>query len=388
MSTGRRAAVVICPGRGTYNKDELGYLFRHHPDKTALIQAIDGQRLARGQVSIRELDTRESFDLGEFSRGDNASALIHACAYADFLSIDRDRYDIVAVTGNSMGWYIALACANALQEADAIDVVNTMGTWMHESLIGGQLIVPLVDAQWRPVPGRRERLMALRQEIDAGPDQRLYLSIDLGGMLVFAGNEAALSALAQRLQPEQQHYPLRLHNHAAFHTPLQRPISERALARFGAERFHKPAIPLIDGSGRSEGQTSIQVHVPKGIWSRHASDPGRMRDYTFGHQVCETYDFARALQVAVREFAPDDLIMLGPGSTLGGAVAQTLIGIGWRDLRDRSDFTRRQAEDPFLLSMGRPEQRPLVAPGRGMTLARDEINGGAEGAIRFNRSHP
>ncbi|GMQ76228.1 MAG: ACP S-malonyltransferase [Gammaproteobacteria bacterium] len=364
MSTDRRAAVVICPGRGTYNKDELGYLFRHHPDKTALIRAVDDHRLARGQVSIRELDTRESFDLGEFSRGDNASALIQACAYADFLSIDRDRYDIVAVTGNSMGWYIALGCANALQEADAIDVVNTMGTWMHESLIGGQLIYPLVDEQWRPVPGRRERLMALLGEIDAGPDQRLYLSIDLGGMMVFAGNEAALSALAQKLEPEQKHYPLRLHNHAAFHTPLQRPISERALARFGAERFHKPAIPLIDGSGR--------------IWSRHASDPERMRDYTFGHQVCETYDFARALQVAVREFAPDDLIVLGPGSALGGAVAQTLIGIGWRDLQDRADFTRRQAEDPFLLSMGRPEQRPLVAPGRGMTLARDGING-AEG---------
>ncbi len=188
--------------------------------------------------------------------------------------------------------------------------------------------------------------MALLGETDAAPDQRLYLSIDLGGMLVFAGNEAALSALAQQLEPEQQHYPLRLHNHAAFHTPLQRPISERALARFGAERFHKPAIALIDGSGR--------------IWSRHACDPQRLRGYTFGHQVCETYDFARALRVAVREFAPDHLIMLGPGSTLGAAVAQTLIGIGWRDLRDRADFTRRQAEDPFLLSMGRPEQRSLV----------------------------
>ncbi len=73
----------------------------------------------------------------------------------------------------------------------------------------------------------------------------------------------------------------------------------------------------------------------------------------------------------MREFAPNDFILLGPGSTLEGAVAQTLIGIGWRDLRDRTDLTRRQAEDPLLLSMGRPEQRRRVAPGLGMTLARD-----------------
>jgi [acyl-carrier-protein] S-malonyltransferase len=40
--------------------------------------------------------------------GDNASLLIYACALADFAAIDRDRFEVVAVTGNSMGWYLAL----------------------------------------------------------------------------------------------------------------------------------------------------------------------------------------------------------------------------------------------------------------------------------------
>ena len=30
MSAARSKAVVVCPGRGTYNKPELGYLARHH----------------------------------------------------------------------------------------------------------------------------------------------------------------------------------------------------------------------------------------------------------------------------------------------------------------------------------------------------------------------
>jgi acyl transferase domain-containing protein len=346
VSEDRPTAVVVCPGRGTYNKDELGYLSRHHSGRAAAIEAIERQRSAWGQPSVSELDARETFSLREHTRGDNASALIHACAYADFLSIDRERYEVVAVTGNSMGWYIALGCAGALGEADAAEVVNTMGSWMQESGIGSQLVYPLVDEHWRPVPGRRERLLALVRELDAGPDQRLHVSIDLGGMLVFGGHEAALAALAERLDPEQGRYPLTLHNHAAFHTPLQQPISERALARFGAERFGKPAVPLIDGRGH--------------VWSRHAADPARMRDYTFGHQVCQPYDFAQAVRVAVREFAPDHLILLGPGSTLGGAIAQTLIGIEWQDLTDRADFTKRQAESPFVLSMGRAEQRPPV----------------------------
>ena len=46
----REKAVVICPGRGTYGKSELGYLQKHHRDKTEFIGAIDGYRKQQGQV--------------------------------------------------------------------------------------------------------------------------------------------------------------------------------------------------------------------------------------------------------------------------------------------------------------------------------------------------
>ncbi len=74
--------------------------------------------------------------------------------------------------------------------------------------------------------------------------------------------------------------------------------------------------------------------------------------YACQSQVSSDYDFKTAVQVAVREFAPDQLILLGPGTALGGAVAQSLIEINWHGLSSKADFTALQASDsPFLLQL-------------------------------------
>src|SRR3546814_14924845 len=85
-----------------------------------------------------------------------------------------------------------------------------------------------------------------------------------------------------------------------------------------------------------------------------------IRDHTFDHQVRAPDDFALSVQVAVKESAPDVVILPGPGDTLGGAIAQALIGIGWQGLDDKGDFVARQQADPVLLAMGRPDQRARV----------------------------
>jgi hypothetical protein len=90
------------------------------------------------------------------------------------------------------------------------------------------------------------------------------------------------------------------------------------------------------------------------------SDVAALWDYTLGEQVTETYDFTLAVQVGVKEFAPDIVIVLGPGETLGGAVAQSLIGVNWLGMESKAEFIRRQAGDPFVLAMGREDQRGMV----------------------------
>ncbi|SEO25621.1 Malonyl CoA-acyl carrier protein transacylase [Gemmobacter aquatilis] len=344
--TQRKTAVLICPGRGTYTKSELGSLKRHFHD-AALLANFDARRKAAGQETLTALDGAATYSVAKHSRGDNASALIYACTLADARAVQG--VDVVAVTGNSMGWYSALACAGALTPEGGFDVVNTMGTLMQQHLIGGQLIYPFVDEDWAPNPLKKAELLALVAQIATRPGHALALSIDLGGMLVLAGNEAGLAAFEAAVPPLQTRFPLRLANHAAFHTALQAPVAAEGRTRLSPALFGPPKLPLIDGRGH--------------VWWPGATDPAALWDYTLGHQVTEPYDFTRAITHAAREFAPDLFIVTGPGTTLGGAVAQSLILADWRGMRSKSDFQRHQNAAPILVSMGMDTQRAQVTNG-------------------------
>ena len=337
----KQNALVVCPGRGTYNKEELGYFSRHHGAQRALIEQFDALREQRGQTTLSQLDSAERYSINTHTRGDNASALIHACAYADFLAIDRDRYDIVAITGNSMGWYIALACAGVLSQTGGFDVVNTMGTLMQESLFGGQILYPFVDEDWVEIPGKQAELLALTETIP-----NLFVSIKLGGMIVFAGDDAALKTLEHTLQPVQERFPMRLFNHAGFHSPLQQTVSDKGRDSLPVSLFKAPEIPLIDGRGHT--------------WLPYSTAPSALHDYTLGQQVTSTYDFTAAVQAGMHEFSPDVMIVLGPGTTLGGAIAQSLILDSWFDIANKAGFIERQKSTPVLYAMGIEQQRNAV----------------------------
>lgn len=342
----KKRALVIAPGRGTYNKAELGYLYKYHSDKMDLIDAMDAYRKERGEETITALDQASRYSIKDHTRGDNASPLIYGCAYADFLSINRDKYDIIGVTGNSMGWYIALACGGALSFDNALHLINTMGNLMQDSLIGGQMIYPFINDNWEVQNAERQELLNRIAEMNEQDEYELHVSILLGGMLVYGGNQAALEQLKNELPPLQDRFPLVLPNHAAFHTPLQKPIADKAQTIFSSNIFENPTVPLIDGRGH--------------VWRPHATDQDAIFKYTLGDQIYCTYDFSKAVQVSVKEYAPDCLIILGPGTTLGGAVAQSLIQIGWEDMHSKADFTARQKENPYILSMGMDNQRKIV----------------------------
>src|SRR5262245_47214821 len=125
----KKRALVVCPGRGSYTKETLGYL-KNAAHVRDFIADIDRRRASLGEPTISDLDNDPAFKPGVHTKGEHASALIYACAYADFMAIDRDKYDIVAVTGNSMGWYLTLAFGGSLDWAGGFEVVNTMGSMM------------------------------------------------------------------------------------------------------------------------------------------------------------------------------------------------------------------------------------------------------------------
>ena len=57
-----KTAVLICPGRGTYTKTELGVLTRHFPDR-ALLAGFDARRAELGQETLTALDTAPRYSV-------------------------------------------------------------------------------------------------------------------------------------------------------------------------------------------------------------------------------------------------------------------------------------------------------------------------------------
>lgn len=339
----KKTALVVCPGRGTYNRAELGYLAKYASKQAALISQFDQTRKTLNTMTVTELDSQATFSSRIHLKADNAAALIFAAGITDFKAINRDKFDLVALTGNSMGWYTALGCADVWQADTAMQLVTSMAQ-LTANEAGAQFIYPLADENWQFSADRQQ---LVNNQI-AKHQGDLFMSIYYGGYAVLAGTKAAVSAAIAALPPCDERFPLLLNGHAGFHTPLMQAASDKALKQWPTSHFAAPSLPLVDGRGH--------------IWPANVNNAQQLQQYTLQHQVCQSYNFSLALQVAVKEFAPEHLILLGPGGSLGGAVAQSLININWHGLSSKQDFVAAQEAEamPYILSMGIDEQRQKV----------------------------
>ena len=330
--------VIICPGRGTYTRETSGYLATFGASAKNQIAYMDEQRKLVGNSTLTELDSKP-FRAKIHMSGEHASPLIYACSLSDFLSIDQEKYEIVAITGNSMGWYSALALSGALTHENAYSLISTMGSMMKDGTIGGQIIYSVMDENWHVDESEKEEVLTEIKNVSA------YVSIYLGGYLVIGGEQSALDILLKKL-PAKDNYPFQLPFHAAFHTPLLESISKKAFKLLPQSIFQKPSVSLVDGRGH--------------IWSPFSTETVDLYNYTLGHQVTNAYNFFTAITVAIKEFCPDKLVLLGPGNTLGGSIGQIMIENNWLDTDSKLAFVSLQKENPYLISMGMDEQRKLV----------------------------
>lgn len=332
--------LLVCPGRGSYGRAQLGTL----PADNLHVQALNAVRARRGAPTLSELDAAPRFSPSLHLAGEHASLLTFACTVADLDRLDPERARVVAVAGNSMGWYTALYAAGVLDLDAAARLVETLGVMQQGNVIGAQVLYPTCGEDWRPDP-------ALAGAVEAALARPgVYRSIYLGGTAVLGCTPEALPQLLEtlpRLERGERAFPLQLPLHSAFHTPLMAETAARAQAMLADLPWSSPQRSLVDGEGRT--------HRP---WAA----PRALAAYTLGTQITEPYDLSASVRAALGEFGPDAVLLPGPGNSLGASVAQILIACGWRGLRDRADFEEAQrAARPLVISMDRPEQRALVA---------------------------
>lgn len=248
-------------------------------------------------------------------------------------------HELVAVLGTAAGWYSALATTGVLASTDAerlMGQINELIRDMHPA--GGQLIYPLTDAAWRPDDALRVRVEAAISEAGGA----VWRSVDLGGYLVLGGTPDGLERLATDLRPTRvgdRDYPMRLPSATPLHTPLMATVADAARERLADVRWQVPERTLIDGCGAR--------HTP---WS---ADPQALADYTLAEQLTDTYRFATALRVALREYAPDVVILSGAGAGLLAVCGQIVVGEGYRGIRSRGGFLEAQRRNPVILWMRR-----------------------------------
>ena len=342
-----RPALLVCPGRGSYDRASLGGLAGRSPAARAVIDACDAWRADHGRPTVSALDSAPSFRSREHVAGENASLLTFAAALADLADLDQDRYEIVGVAGNSMGFYTALAASEALSLEAAIRLVDTMGTWQEGNVIGGQLLYPLSDGLGPPDPTRLALVEAAVVACGAA------WSIRLGSYAVLGADEAGCAALTAALPPitrGERTFPARLPLHSAFHTPWMAATRDRAVVELGDLPFRAPAVPLVDGQAQ--------------VWRPRWADPSALRDYTLDTQVVEPYDFTTSIRTALRHTGAEVVIVLGPGNSLGAPLASVLVAEGWRGVRSREAFDAAQAGSyPLLLSFGVSAQRSKLVAG-------------------------
>jgi [acyl-carrier-protein] S-malonyltransferase len=332
----KRAALVF-PGRGSYTAASLGSL----PADNSLVERVEELRRGYDLPSLLELDGATRFEPKIHLLPANSSPLIFLTSLLD-LAATPDGVDPVVAIGNSMGWYTALTAVGVLSLEDGYRLVQEMGLLQEQPLPtdgpGGQVIYPLTGADWRLDPDLRARVDAAL----ARGNGEVHRSIDLGGYAVLAGSESGVARLLELLPPArmgERVYPLRLALHGPYHTPLVSHVAEEARSRLADLEWHPPEIALVDGRGAR--------------WSPWSTDPAALRDYTLGLQVTTPFNFAASMRVVLREWAPDLLLLPGPGNSLGGICGRAIVAEGYRAIHDRADFEGAQERDAIILSLHR-----------------------------------
>ena len=332
-----RAAVAF-PGRGSYGSGSLGSLPAGHP----WVARADELRAEGGLSAISSIDAAERFTPALHLRASNAWPLTFLVSLLDAERI-ADDHEVVVVVASSIGWYTALAASGALEFDDAFRLVQQMALAAEEPLddaaTAAELVYPLIDDAWERDEARAGLIDAALADAGEGAARAL----ELGSFSVIAGTAGAVERVGASLPPAMmggRSYPLRLASADAWHTPLRTRSAASAAGRLGDLHWERPKVTIVDGRGVR--------------FTPLATDPARLAEQSLVRHAEAPYDFARAFRVALREYAPDVILLPGPGATLGTACAQLIVAEGYRGIRSRTELEAVQAGPaPLLLSMRR-----------------------------------
>jgi acyl transferase domain-containing protein/acyl carrier protein len=194
-----------------------------------------------------------------------------------------------AMTGHSIGEYVAACLAGVFSLENALKAVVLRGSLMRQVPEGGMLSLSLPE----------DRVPAL---LESFPGLSLA-AVNSTSLCTVSGPAETVSQLAARLQDQDIKCSL-LHTSHAFHSAMMEtilPTFERELRRF---KLHAPTIPFI--SNMAGDWISPEEAMDPGYWSRH---------------IRETVRFSGGIET-IMEKGPCVFLEVGPGRSLSTLVRQ------------------------------------------------------------------
>jgi [acyl-carrier-protein] S-malonyltransferase len=278
-----------------------------------------------GQAVLEEVSDVWGRDAAAVCRDDSALSTtelvqpaLFACDLAAFRVMEAEGASFDAAAGHSLGEFVALVAARAVDLAQAFEVVLERGRAMQEAsraeagamtaIIG---LSPQDAAEVCGVAGRGDVLEVANEN---APKQ-----------IVLSGSTAAIDR-AEEAARSKGAKAIRLRVAGAFHSPLMRPALERVREAVSRLEFREPTMAVVPNAS---GRPTTEPSALRDLLSRHLVSPVRWERSMRALAEAGTTTFVEAgpgdvLSKLVKRIVPSATVMAARSPEEATEVAHTL----------------------------------------------------------------
>ena len=223
------------------------------------------------------------------------------CILVDQLKAAGETPDLVA--GHSLGEYVALYAAGAIDFETGLGLVKRRGELMQNAE-GGQMM-----AMMKFDRDQLEAAIAATEGVVLANDNSPLQA-------VISGTPAAVEAIASRVKSRRA---IKLNVSGAFHSPLMEPASQEFATVLAAVTFNEATIPVMSNVDPSPETAAAALHDRL---SRQMTGSVRWRE----------------ISLSLTDLGVDRVVEVGPGNVLTGLIGRTVTGLELVNIQGAPDL--------------------------------------------------
>jgi len=218
------------------------------------------------------------------------------------------------VCGHSLGEYSALVAANAIDFADAVQIVRTRGAFMQEA-------VPVGEGAMAVVLGLQEEVVKSICDKASQGDIVSVANYNCAGQTVISGHLSAVTRAMRLAEEAGAKAASALPVSAPMHSPLMATAGKRLGEFLDGIKIRDACIPLVSNV---DSQPHTEGREIKDLLVRHVSSPVRWEE---------------SMRTLLRESARK-LVEIGPRKVLSGLAKRIHSGFEVGNVEDIESLTR------------------------------------------------